>query len=563
MRPKKENIVDGARLGEPNIEFVRRLIHTPLSGGKTLLDYTTFDGVSYWWNVDTTFYESVLNQTSYRPPRGLKRVLPRLYRRFGVAPQLLYDLALRLLSRVASRGFKTREGSIAVITQDVEWRKIRDDETGRLVETDAFFHTIINRLKRDYPLVSTYPLDVAIPGGFKISLRKRSWALPHRPLNYYWGPKAWLVEQRSKRRFSESWDVVKNDPVLRRLCVHEGRDLYPVVRDRLESYFLYVLPQAAKMVETAKMMLSVERVSLLLLQNEYSWRERSLVVAKSLGTPVLAVQHGIIIPTHKGYMYRRDEVSPTLSVDAPYCPLPDYTAVFGESYRSLLVEESAYPPSRVVVTGPPRYDLLIDAGRIYNKTRFNEKQGIADGQKLILWATQCHSLSDDENRANIEVILGAVEKMGDVTLIIKQHPAEAPRYTQMLSDGVSKHGGKVVIVPKSSDTFEQLYACDLLITKNSTTGVEAVALGKPVVVLNLGGTPDAVDYVKEGVAFGVYDPKDLEGALTSLLLDDSEQARHRPVYIRETIYKNDGGASERVATLIKRIIREGTKGDLN
>ncbi len=212
-----------------------------------------------------------------------------------------------------------------------------------------------------------------------------------------------------------------------------------------------------------------------------------------------------------------------------------------------------------MVTGPPRYDHLINAGKIYNRASFLKKYNIAEGQKLVLWATQSHSLSDEENIANIEAVLGAANTLDGMTIIIKQHPAEAPRYTKMLQDAASSHGGKVIIVPKDSDTFEQLYACDLLITKNSTTAVEAVALGKPVIVLNLGGTPDAVDYVTEGVAVGVYSPENLTETVTKLLVDDSPLAAKRPDYISRNIYRSDGRASERVAELVKRIISESPK----
>ncbi len=564
MKPKKEVTSDqGAKAREPNIEFVRRLIHTPLSNGLNLLQLTTYKGVSYWWNVDTNFYESILNQTSYRPPRGLKKVFPRLYRRFGELPQLLYDLSLRKLSQLLSRSIKPKNTVIVLLTQDVEWRKIRDYEAGRYVKTDAFFHNIIKRLQ-EYTLVSSYPLDVSIPGGFKVSLEKRDWFVQHYPTNLYWGIKAWLTERDASHHFAANWDSIADDPKLRGLCFHQGRDLYPVVHDKLESIFLYVLPQTVKIHEISKKMLVKEKASLLLLQNEYGWRERSCIIAaKELVIQVLAIQHGIIIPGHKGYMYRRDEVSPQLSVSSPYCPLPDYTAVFGESYRDLLVKQSGYPSETVVVTGPPRYDHLINAGKIYNKVDFSKKYNVVEGQKLVLWTTQSHSLSDEENMENIEAILGVADALSGVTIIIKQHPAEGSRYTKILQDAASRHYGKVIIMPKDSDTFEQLYACDLLITKNSTTAVEAVALGKPVIVLNLGNTPDAVDYVTEGVAIGVYYQENLIKTITSLLADDSILEAKRFEYINRNIYWNDGRASERIAELVKRIIREGPKGNTN
>ena len=49
-----------------------------------------------------------------------------------------------------------------------------------------------------------------------------------------------------------------------------------------------------------------------------------------------------------------------------------------------------------------------------------------------------------------------------------------------------------------------------MLTKDSTTAMEAIALNKPVIVLNLGGEPDVVDYVEHCVALGVYKEEDLE-----------------------------------------------------
>ena len=85
--------------------------------------------------------------------------------------------------------------------------------------------------------------------------------------------------------------------------------------------------------------------------------------------------------------------------------IPDFTAVFGESYLDLLTKVSSYPSNRVIVTGPPRYDLLINASKVYSKQNFQKKYGIPKDNKLILWTTQCHSLSDGENEENFEAIL--------------------------------------------------------------------------------------------------------------------------------------------------------------
>jgi len=130
----------------------------------------------------------------------------------------------------------------------------------------------------------------------------------------------------------------------------------------------------------------------------------------------------------------------------------------------------------------------------------------------------------------------------------------------MIENYLDSYKITAVITPENSDTYEQLYVCDVLLTKTSTVAVEAVALNTPVIVLNLSGDPDVVDYVKEGVALGVYKEEDLHPVIEKLLEDDTELARNRRTYIGKNLYKIDGKASDRVVNLIEKIIKEPRRG---
>ena len=105
-----------------------------------------------------------------------------------------------------------------------------------------------------------------------------------------------------------------------------------------------------------------------------------------------------------------------------------------------------------------------------------------------------------------------------------------------------------------SNTYEQIFVCDLLITRHSTTGLEAVALNKPVIVLNLDDGTDYAGYVKEGVARGVYKDDDLTTAIKELLQDDTYLAKNRDRYIEKYLYKIDGKAYERVVDVIENML---------
>ena len=83
--------------------------------------------------------------------------------------------------------------------------------------------------------------------------------------------------------------------------------------------------------------------------------------------------------------------------------------------------------------------------------------------------------------------------------------------------------------------------------------MEAAALDKPVIVLNLSGETDIVDYVEEGIAWGVYRSEDLAPAVARLLEDDSMLRKNRAKYIESYLYKIDGNSSSRVANFVQRV----------
>lgn len=65
--------------------------------------------------------------------------------------------------------------------------------------------------------------------------------------------------------------------------------------------------------------------------------------------------------------------------------------------------------------------------------------------------------------------------------MIKPHPREKEDFYE----NVVKKNIRVTILPSISDTFEALYACDLLVAACSTVITEALVLGKPAVTVNL------------------------------------------------------------------------------
>ena len=93
-------------------------------------------------------------------------------------------------------------------------------------------------------------------------------------------------------------------------------------------------------------------------------------------------------------------------------------------------------------------------------------------------------------------------------LINKLHPNE----TGQLNKLVAKDVGIDIVITKNTNLFDLLSSCSLLINVQSSVGLEAMLIGKPVVVLNFAvdedqhsyfgpdATSEVIPYVESGAA---------------------------------------------------------------
>ena len=548
--------------------YLHTIPKTKIKDGKSLIELTAYNGIAMWWFVDVDFdiYISQLaryigSEKALIGKRSLIDYLKKssfLYFMYEFFASFFCGLNVKLSGSKTTK----KKNRILITAQNLQWKTIRDPFTKELKKGDAFFDSVISTLRKndENEIITTYPLGYSI-SDLKVIIDKRRTQkdIIHKPFDVYWSLGVWKEGRKAKKYFTSLWKDLKTDEKFKKLL--EYKDIkYDLLEDRFSHYFIIVFGIMVEYIEMAKRMIEEEKPDLILLLNEYGRFERALVIAGKLkGIPVLAVQHGVIHPTHKGYMYTKDEISSDRSVKSPYCPIPDITAVYGTYHKDLLTKVSAYPGDSVVVTGQPRYDVLYHANKIYDKEKFFKKYKINLDCKIILWATQCHGLNNEENIKNFKTVFETMQNIKNVTLIIKQHRGEGREYTKMIGKYLNSYNLNAVVTPKDSDTYELLYVCNLMITRHSTTAMEAVALNKPVIILNLSGEPDPVEYVRDGVALGVYKEGDLKPTIEKLLKDDSELAKSRKKYIEQYLYRIDERATERVVNVIEEMIDESKK----
>ena len=530
---------------------IRKIFSTKLNCGKNLLELTTYDNISMWWMVHSLFIGEVFTKgdSSLR-----KRLMVCTYKSFGPFIQIINDFILASIVKSMIFIFdgpkKSKIGQIAFLTQNLGWRSSRDVKTGIDKKIDVNFNTVIDTLtRRGYGVNSFYPVSISPIEGMKILCDKlKKWEVSHKPTDAYLHSNVVKEYVSATKYFKNVWKILCEDKTFNDICAQFGKDIQGKIITNMEFYFIFLFPFLVRESKLFENMIKNEKPSAIVMINEYSWLERAyLAKARAEGVPVIALQHGIIHPTHPGYRYYSTEISDC--VNSPFCPIPDKTAVSGNYYFDILTKMSSYPESNVVVTGQPRYDVLYQPSKIYKKEIICEKYKIVPTQRIVLWTTQSHGLSDEENYKNMDCIFNTFKNFKNTTLIIKQHPKEPNKYEIRYRESIKAYNN-IVLVPKESDTLELISICDLLITKSSTTAIEAAALNKPIVILELDDAKDSAGYVRDGIAIGAYSDDDLGAAILHLFANRSMLSGAQKEYMEKHLYKIDGKSSQRVADLI-------------
>jgi len=229
----------------------------------------------------------------------------------------------------------------------------------------------------------------------------------------------------------------------------------------------------------------------------------------------------------------------------------DKLATSGEKIRKMYIE-SGLEQERVVVTGIAHFDDLFNRDKEHDR-QILAKNGIDPDTKIIIYATD--NIPIDESEEMIVGIINAISNIRNVMLVVKVHPRENPEPIQVIVD---RYPNLKIQVFTDIDLYALLGICHLLITKGSTVALEAMMIGKPVVIIDLSGRPVAVPYVKEGAALAVYREEDIEKAIRKSLYDKDNRSRmklEREKFVRNWAHKPDGRTSERIVTLMKEMIK--------
>ncbi|MBU0535639.1 MAG: CDP-glycerol glycerophosphotransferase family protein [Nanoarchaeota archaeon] len=549
---------------------------------KSRIKEITYRNISVWWFFDFWLYQSffrwdmvkticwytdtikiILRKT--KPKRvtafcnpTVAEIVSQLHpgaeirksRNFQHMHPYLIDYGLRAkhclrkwMSRVLNRKHSAENRDIMFTTYTSWFRQcVRED--GSEGKEDAILGYVVRRAMKDHKILVT---DIDFIKSIGFSKMKEMKKKENIPFEHYL---SWRTDRYSKKKAEEvrkQWESADKKKI-EKASVYEGVNIYGLLRPWLEFVFRNRIYMAIRYIETALEMMDKENPRLIVAVDETAIFGRSIIAAARIkGIPIMAVQHGYITPEAFEYSHIKGDISGELSQEKPYCPIADKTFVYGPYTKEILTVPGNYPEKSIEMTGQPRYDCLA-RGKAFDKKKVFSQYGLDRKKKLVLWTTQMIAGQED-------MIFSAMKSIKDAQLMVKLHPREIegvkPYYEK------AKKMGLRIKAVQQANTFELINACDVMITMFSTTGLEALMMGKPLIVLNVSGRPDHVPFVQEGAALGVYSPDKLKDAIKKLLSDKrfvQELLKKGRDYSYKHAYKMDGKATDRVLDSIKEVL---------
>jgi len=252
-----------------------------------------------------------------------------------------------------------------------------------------------------------------------------------------------------------------------------------------------------------------------------------LDAARFCGIKIIGLQHGTMHDLHPAYLY-----TPR---DARNRVMPDLTLTWGKYWEQFLIEKGNYPVGSVISAGQIRTDII--------PVLLKAEQQKSDASFRIVFASQPQRDPELRYQAAFDVFKAA-GNIPDARLIVKLHPreyADAGYYTSIAAEaGCTNYSFDL-----TSDLYQLIASCDVLITCFSTVGTETVYFHKPLIILDH-LRQDIMGYVAEGVAFQATDAVNLKSVLSGIIGGTLQIDRVKVnAFIEKYAFLIDGKVAER------------------
>lgn len=309
------------------------------------------------------------------------------------------------------------------------------------------------------------------------------------------------------------WRELDRRPEFRAQFAYAGGSLYPVVKPFVRDSVTHCVLHALLYLEAAFRTLEQERPDAVLVVSDRRYPERAMALAaRGLDVPTLFLPRATVLS--------RDRLNPY--------DIGDRILVFGSNLRDALVR-GGMDPARLRVLGDPRPAMALAEGRARLRARLCADLGLPRERGVVVVLSRYVSpvFSLHEKEQFLRTVFQALKAHPDVSLVIKAHPNES---LAVLKDQLEAWRLNGATVTQSYDLYRLLAAADAAIMVTSMAGLEAMAVGCPVLAVQTTGKDFEgtywIPYVGEGAAVRIAmgDAAGLARALERVVTDPASRA---------------------------------------
>jgi len=347
--------------------------------------------------------------------------------------------------------------------------------------------------------------------------------------------KDWIVYQKR-------WETLSLDEDFKDIFEYSGISIWEIVNRKIAVFFLEDIPRIISNFNILGEVARMKKIKVAVLRNDVKELERTVILSLRLQKiPSLVIQHGILAESNGHNSLLADKFAAWGKASV------EWYGRFGS------------PLEKFEITGNPRFDKLSNWKPPLSKQLLCKRLNLDANKEIILFATQqinkfSSFWTDDLFWILTDKLLETMQQFPDKQLIIKVDPYEdlVPYKERLFARSYNN-----AVAVKDIDIYTLIYFSELVMTQDSTVGLEAMLFGKPLVTVNFTKREDRVPYFGKGAALGVYKEADLPSAIEKTLADKETILKlkiGRSAFLEEYAYKIDGKANERILNLLKYYI---------
>ena len=333
---------------------------------------------------------------------------------------------------------------------------------------------------------------------------------------------------------------------------HGSVALEALVRPFASDAVTWSLPIARLYVAAAARALDELAPQAVVIASDRRFAERALALAaRARGIPTLLFWGASILARD-----RTNEFDVT-----------DRVLVMGDHVAAALADQGV-PRARIAVVGDPRSNAASLVPRPELRREIAERFRLDPGRPLVILVSKYVSVlfSAEEKAALYRTVREAVRRAGGPNLVVKVHPNED---LALLRRQVQEWGWPEATLTQDYDIHRLFRAADAAVMVTSMAGIEAMAMGCPVIAVQTPGKDFEGEYMPHYVTEQAVErvdigaPAAVAAALTRLL--EQPQARAALVargrsFAARYLHPVDGRLADRIRDLVREVTAERARG---